>query len=82
MARKTMAERGGAAMVDEFANHKVQLQVWNHFVGVAFDETAGLGKVGGEHAAALLAPLENTFEHRHHSAERHAKQILAPWLIT
>ena len=76
-----MAQRGGAAMVDELAHHKMQLQVGYRFCRVAPDEAAGLGEIAGQHAAARLAPLKNALEHAQHAARRDTKQVLAAGCI-
>ena len=64
VARVAVAERGLAAMVDQLADHEVQLQVGCRCVGPALDEAAGLGEVGGQHAAALAPPLEDAAARR------------------
>ena len=64
VARVAVAEHGLAAMVDQLADHEVQLQVGPRLLGPAADEAAGLGEVGGQHAAAVAAPLEDALEQR------------------
>jgi hypothetical protein len=53
-----VAEHRLAAVVDELADHEVQLHVGRRLVGLAAEEAAGLGEVGRQHAAAR-APLED-----------------------
>ncbi len=69
VARVAMAKGGGAAMIEQFGDDKVQLQVRDGLTGLALDEATGLGEIGGEHAAAQIAPLENALDGAHHAAQ-------------
>ena len=48
-----MAKGGFAAMINELADDEVQLQIGSGLFGPAADEAASLGKIGGQHSAAL-----------------------------
>ena len=58
-----MAEHRLAPMVDQLGDDEVQLQVGRCFLGMAADEAAGFGEVGGQHAVATRTPLEQAAEH-------------------
>lgn len=51
-----MAQQGLAAMVDQLAHHKMQLQIGHRLLGLATDKAAGFGEIAGQHAPALMAP--------------------------
>ena len=76
MARITVAEHRGAAVVDQFADHEVQLQVGDRLVGAAADEPARLGEVRRQQAGPLLPPLPDAARHAHHAAGGQSEAVL------
>jgi len=75
MTRVAVAQHGLATMVHQLADDKVQLQIGHRFTGLAFDETAGFGKVGGERTGACIAPLPHAAQDVDGAGQRQAEQI-------
>ena len=81
MAGNAVAQHQSAGVVDELGHHEVQLQIGSVFAVGTFDKATGLGRVAGQHAGAMLAPLENGFQGLERRTRRDAYGILELWCI-
>jgi hypothetical protein len=75
MAGIAVAEHRLAAVVDQLADHEVQLQIGHAAPGWLLDEAAGLGEVGGQHAGALARHSKMPFTARRQAGQRQAEQV-------
>ena len=76
MAGIAMPEHRLASVVDQLADHEVQLQVGCGDLGRAAQEGAGLGEVGGQQAAALAPPFEDALQGPPGARRRQAEQVV------
>ena len=76
MAGIAVAKGGLAPVVEQLADHKMQLQIRRWLALLALDEAARFGKIGRQHPGTLLAPFQNALERAQQPAGRDAKQIL------
>ena len=76
VAGKAVPEHRGAAVVDQLADHEVQLQVGHGLGRVAPEKAAGLGEVAGQRPAPLLAPAPDVAHRAPGTGRRQAEQLV------
>ena len=70
-----MPEYNLAAMIEQFSDDVMQLQIGDCLIGTALDEATCFGKISRQDTRAPLVPLEHTLQRMPRACQRQAEQL-------
>src|SRR5271166_2924097 len=82
MAGKAVAETALAAVIHDFADDEMQLDIRHRYRRVRLQKSARFGEVRGDHAAPFLAVAADLPDQTCDASERNAEQVATFGTIT